>query len=261
MKRALGKWEQSVLFQQHPVLAKHIPETILYSEKNLIDFSNRYPSVFVKHDMTGQGRAIFKIHKSNDRKYNINGFTIQGTPIQKSVSKVSEIRLLLHPFIKLGRESGPYILQEDIQSYTRNGQPFSIRVHIQKLNNKWMISGMYGTTATSLATESGIVNPHRGATVMTISEIFSQTKFKNNEEDTVKKIEEVAITAAKAIDSVLPCREYGIDFGINQEGTPVLFEVNTTPGIMGFAQIENKKIWKRIVEIRKMQSESDESTL
>lgn len=166
---------------------------------------------------------------------------------------------LLHPFIKLGRESGPYIIQEDIQSYTRNGQPFAIRVHIQKLNNNWVIGGMYGATATSQARESGIVNSHRGTNVMTVSEVLSQMTNKKDLQNTIKKIEEVASAAAKIIHSVLPCREFGMDFGVNQEGTPILFEVNTTPGIGSFARIENKRIWRRIVEIRKMQSELDET--
>lgn len=258
MKRTLGKWEQSLLLQQHPFVATHIPKTTLYSEKNLDDLLNRYASVYVKHDTTGQGRAILKISISNGGYY-VNGFSIQGTPIQKSVSGVDEIQQLLHPFLKFGRESGPYIIQEDIQSYTQNGQPFSIRVHIQKLRNNWVIGGLYGSTGTGLATENGIVNLHRGAKAMTVSEVLSQTKVKNNRKATVKKIEEIAIAAAKAIYSVMPNREYGMDFGVNQVGTPVLIEVNTTPGIGGFAQIEDKVIWRRIVEIRKMQSESGES--
>ncbi|MCM3711553.1 YheC/YheD family protein [Sporosarcina luteola] len=247
MKRTLGKWEQNLLLQQDPVVAKHIPETVLYSENNLDDLLNRYESVYVKHDTAGQGRAIFKIQKGSG-KFHVNGFTIQGTPIQQLVTRVGEIQHLLHPFIKLGRESGPYIIQEDIKSYTQNGQPFAIRVHVQKLNNEWVIGGMLGNIATGPVTQNGIVNRMRGAELITISELDIQMK-------TVKKIQAIAIQAAKTIDSAFPCREYGIDFGINQEGTPILIEVNTTPGISGFAQL-NIATWKRIVEIRKMQGES-----
>lgn len=254
MKRTLGKWEQNMSLQQHPHIAKHIPETKLFNEHHLDDLLSRCPSVYVKHDTTGQGRAIFKIHKNADGTYYINGFTIQGKPIQKTVLNVNEIRQLLHPFIKLGRESGLYILQEDIQSHTQNGQPFSIRVHVQQLKNDWVIGGMYGTIANETVTESGIVNPHRGAHVMTIAEVLSQTKNKRNQKNTIKRIEEIATAAAKVIYSVLPNREYGMDFGLNQNGTPILFEVNTTPGISGFAKIENKALWKRIIMLRKMQS-------
>ncbi|MFS0689998.1 YheC/YheD family protein [Sporosarcina sp. 179-K 8C2 HS] len=255
MKRTLGKWEQSVFLQQNPLVAKHIPETLIYNENILDEFLNRYPSVYVKHNTTGQGRAILKIRKSNGGHYYVNGFTIQGKPIQKTVWRVYEIQQLLHPFIKFGRVSGPYIIQEAIQSCTENGQPLLIRVHVQKLKNDWVIGGMYGAIASKLATESGVVNSHRGATIMTISEALSLTKFKNDQKDTVKKLEEVAIAAAKVIYSVVPNRDYGMDFGVNQDGMPVLIEVNTTPGIGSFAKIENGAPWRRIVEIRKMQSE------
>ncbi|MFC5602763.1 YheC/YheD family protein [Sporosarcina koreensis] len=254
MKKSLGKWEQHVLLQQDPFVAKHIPETVVYSEENLDDLLNRHPSVFVKHETTGQGRAIFKIRKSNSAGYYINGFTLQGTPIQKFITKVNELRQLLHPFIAFGRESGRYIIQEDIQSCTQNGQPIAIRVHIQKLNNIWVIGGMYGTTAIGPVSESGIVNLHRGAVVMTVPEVLSQTKVRNQKK-IVNKIEDIALAAAQTIYSVLPNREYGMDVGINREGIPILFEVNTTPGIGGFAQMEDKAIWRRIVAIRKMQRE------
>ena len=260
MKRIMGKWEQNLLLQQHPFTTKHIPETTLYSESHLDDLLSRYPSVYVKHDTSGQGRAIFKIRKEQDGNYYVNGFTIQGTPVQKSFSKVDEIEKLLHPFLKFNRLSGLYIIQEDIQSYTQNGQPFAIRVHVQKLKDDWVIGGMLGNIATDPVTENGIVNRCRGAELIPISELLSHINIKNNQINTVKKLEEIAIAAAKTINSVFPFREYGIDFGINRDGTPILFEVNTTPGISGFAQI-NIETWKRIVEIRKMQSESDEPDL
>ena len=75
---------------------------------------------------------------------------------------------------------------------------------------------------------------------MTVSEVLALTTIKPHQKETVKKIEKVAIAAAKVIYSTLPCREYGIDFGVNQEGTPIILEVNTTPSIRSFAQIGNK---------------------
>lgn len=261
MKKAMGKWEQSVFLQQDPFVAKHIPETLIYNENILDDLLDRYPSVYVKHNTTGQGRAILKVHKDLSGNYNVNGYTIQGTPVQKTVSGVDEIQQLLHPFIMLGRVSGPYIIQEAIQSYTQNGQPMLIRVHVQKLKNNWVIGGMYGATPTGRVKESGIVNSHRGAAIMTVSEVLSQTNFKDNEKEIVKKLEKIAIAAAKVIYSVVPNRDYGMDFGVNQEGMPILIEVNTTPGIGSFSKIENGVMWRRIIEIRKMQSEEDGTDL
>ncbi|MDW0117707.1 YheC/YheD family protein [Sporosarcina thermotolerans] len=257
MKKSLGKWEQNLLLKQQSLVSKHIPETTLYSENNLNELLNRYQSVYVKHDTSGQGRAIVNIRKSIGGHYFVNGYTIQGKRVKKTFARVNEIKQLLHPFIKLGRESGLYIIQEDIKSFTLNGQPFAIRVHVQKLKGDWVVGGMFATCANTKkgrGTESGIANPYRDAKVVTISEVLSQTVLKNKQEETIKKLKEIAIAASEAVHSVLPRREYGVDFGINQEGKPFIFEVNSTPGIDEFALIENMAIWKRIVEIRRMQN-------
>ena len=86
---------------------------------------------------------------------------------------------------------------------------------------------------------------------MTISEVLSHTKIKNNQKDTVKKIEEIAIAAAKVINSVLPCRDYGIDFGINQEGKPILFEVNTTPESADLQKLRIKQFGDELLKYEK----------
>ena len=255
----LGKWKQSLLLQQNPITAKSIPETTKYSLENLVDFISRYDFVYVKHDSTGQGRAMYKVYRRKDGFYCFNGFTIQGEPIKKCVAAIEDFHQLLHPFEKFGRSSGTYIIQEGIESWLQNGQPFSIRVHVQNLKGEWVIGGMFGKIGIPETKGHGIANTHRGAQVLSLEELL---KLHSKMDDSKKKevidcLREVSITAAKVIASYFPNREYGIDFGLNLKGKPVLFEVNTTPGIGGFARIQDKTIWKRIVEIRKLQNETD----
>lgn len=254
LRKRLGKYEQSLLLQQNPITAISIPETNIYSQENLVKLINRYDNVYVKHDTSGQGRGVFKVYVRNDGHYCFNGFSIQGKPVNECVVSIEEFHRILHPFEKFGR-LGTYIIQEGVQSFTRNGQPISIRVHVQNLKGKWIVGGMNGKIGISVT--NGITNFHQGGHVTTIEELLSL----HSEMDDAKKeevtdyLEEVAILTAEVIASHFPCREYGIDFGLNPKGKPVLFEVNTTPGINGFATIENRTIWKRIVEIRKLQNE------
>jgi hypothetical protein len=252
--KRLGKWEQSILLQQSPLTATSIPETNLYSQENLVDLLNRYDNVYVKHDTSGQGRGVFRVHARKDGYYCLNGYSIQGKPIDKCVATIEDFHQVLHPFEKFGR-LGTYIIQEGVQSFTRNGQPISIRVHVQILRGKWVVGGMNGKIG--LSATNGITNFHQGGQVTTIEELIS---LHSEMDDTKKKeiiteLENVATKVAEVIASHFPCREYGIDFGLNLKGKPVIFEVNTTPGINGFATIENMEAWKRIVEIRKLQNE------
>ncbi|MGE8205246.1 YheC/YheD family protein [Heyndrickxia sp. NPDC080065] len=256
MSESLGKWKQNVLLKQNPLTANSIPETNIYTLGNLLDFINRYDYVYVKHDTSGQGRGIYKLSQKEDASYCFKGFTLQGKPINKCVKMIEDFHQFLHPFEKFGRLSGTYIIQEGIKSFTNEGLPFCIRVHVQNLKGKWEIGGMNGKIGTKETISTGIINSGRADQVISIDELFSlHLKMRHTDKKRViEKLEEISINAAQVIASQFPCREYGIDFGLNQSG-PILFEVNTTPGINGFGKMENKSMWKRIVEIRKLQSE------
>ncbi|MBS4205995.1 YheC/YheD family protein [Lederbergia citrea] len=257
MSNPLGKWKQKLLLQQNPLTAKSIPQTSIYSLANLLDFINRYEYIFVKHDTSGQGRGIFKVYKRNEL-YCFNGFSIQGDQINKCVPAIKDFHKVLHPFEKFGK-LGNYIIQEGVKSLALNGLPISIRVHVQNLKGKWVIGGMYGKIGTAATIENGIVNAHRGAQVVSIDDLLSvHLKMgESDKKDAIDSLKKISITAAKVIATHFPCREYGIDFGLEPKGKPVLLEVNSTPGISGFAHIENKVIWKRIVKNRKIQNEID----
>ncbi|MBS4195033.1 YheC/YheD family protein [Lederbergia citri] len=90
MSEPVGKWEQSLLLQKDPLTAKNTPETKIYSIKTLQKLLKRYAYVYVKHDTTGQGRAIYKISKRKDGTYCFNGFTLQGEPLNKCVATLNE---------------------------------------------------------------------------------------------------------------------------------------------------------------------------
>jgi hypothetical protein len=162
---------------------------------------------------------------------------------------------VLHPFERFGRQEN-YIVQEGIQSFTPNGRPISVRVHVQLLKGEWVIGGMYTNIGSQLATDNGIMNYHRDSTIITIDELLSlhYQMDKKKKKEILGCIEKVSISAAKVIASKYPNREYGIDLGLNKEKKPILFEVNTTPGISGFAGLEDNSIWKNIVKNRKMQN-------
>lgn len=256
LSKHLGKWQQYVLLQQNFITAKCIPETTLYSMNNLLDFLNRYDYVYVKHDTTGQGRAMYKVFKNSDGLFCFNGFNVQGEPNHKCVRAIKDFHKLLHPFEQFGRSNGNYIIQEGIKSLSKNKQPFHIRVHLQLLKGKWNVGGMFGMVGVGPATNTGIVNSHRGGQALSVDELLSTHLLMDTKEkmDVISCLNNISIAAAEVISPYFPSREYGIDLGIHYDGKPVIFEVNSTPGIGVFARIENKAIWRRIVEIRKMQS-------
>lgn len=255
LKNSLGKWEQFLLLNQNSLTANFIPESTLYSLENLIHLLNRYEYVYVKHNSTGQGRAIYKVYKRKDGQYCFNGFTMQGEEINKCVAAIEDFHQVLYPYEKHNKLIGNYIIQEGVMSLTPDGHSISIRVHVQNLKGEWIIGGIYGRIATE---DHGIVNSNRGSQVIPIDELLSVYMMMDDtkKDKTIDSLKKDSILASNVIASHFPCREYGIDFGINLKGEPILFEVNTTPSISSFAKID-MAIWKKIIKIRKMQNEGE----
>ena len=242
-----------MLLSQHPLLSKYIPETKLYTIENLSDLLERYEYVYLKNDRGGRGKGIYQVFKSNEGHYCFNGYTLDGKKTQRNVATIEEFHPVLHPIEKYGG----YIVQEGIQSLTLDGYPLSIRVHVQTLKGTWLIGGMYGKIATVETMENGIINSNIGAQVMTIDELLSVHLMMDETEKNkmITCIEEASILAAEVVASAVPRIEYGIDFGISQSGEPIIFEINTSPGVGNFSKIENGEMRKRMKAIRKMHLE------
>ncbi|KAB2329998.1 hypothetical protein F7731_21290 [Cytobacillus depressus] len=249
LQERLRKWKQYVLLGEHPLISKHLPETKLYTTENLSDLLERYEYVYLKNNRGGRGKGIYKVIKSNDGLYCFNGYPLSGKKIKKCVGNIEDFHPVLHPMDRFGG----YIVQEGIQSFTPDGHPLAIRVHVQTLNGKWLVGGMYGMIAMVNTMKNGVINRMRGAHVMTIDELLS-VHLKLDEtvkNEIINSLEKISILAAEVVSSEFSDIEFGVDFGISQSGNPIIFEINTSPAVGLFSKIENGEMGKRIKSIRK----------
>lgn len=254
MTERLRKWKQYTLLGQHPLISKYIPETKLYSVENLSDLLERYEFVYLKNDRGGRGKGIYKVNKSNEGLYCFNGYPISGKKIKRCVANIEDFHPVLHPMDRFGG----YIVQEGIQSFTLDGHPLAIRVHVQTLNGKWLVGGMYGMIAMVNTMKNGVINRMRGAQVLTVDELLSvHLKLEETERNKIIYIlKKLSILAAEVVSSEVPDIEFGVDFGISQSGNPIIFEINTSPAVGLFSKIEDGKMGRRIKAIRKKHKES-----
>ncbi|MDZ5472990.1 YheC/YheD family protein [Bacillus sp. 31A1R] len=251
MVHKIGKLEQSVLFLQDDRTKNYFPETVEYRKEKLEDFIKEYPFIYVKHDSSGQGRGVFRISKSKQKGlYHIDGYTFFGVEV-KALKSVNEIHKILNPFEKFGRLD-PYIIQEGITSTTLAGEPFNIRVHVQKTEEGWIASGMCASYALPEHMEHGVINTTRGTKLISIEELLGDKLGLKGEKfnQMRKKLGDVCISAAMVTDEQYPCLEIGVDIGITPSGHPMIFEINTTPGIKSFYKL-NQAMWNHIMDIRR----------
>ncbi|MCR2821649.1 YheC/YheD family protein [Lederbergia panacisoli] len=246
------------LFSQDDLTANFVPKTKIFSIENLLEFLKSYEFVYIKHDKGGQGKGIYKVYQDEHGNYNMNGYTPKGKKLNIPIASIEDFDPEKYPNLDFkGRFNSGFIVQEGINSITLNGDPLAIRVHVQKLNEEWLVTGMYGKISTAETYENGIVNANQGAQVMAISDLLYDHLGMDEQEKMafLQTLEKISVTAVKLVSVEYPRLEYGIDFGINSNADPILFEVNTYPGIGNFAKVENREILNKIYRIRKMQKE------
>ncbi|WP_176560271.1 YheC/YheD family protein [Brevibacillus dissolubilis] len=252
----VGKREQAELFLQNHATSRFFPETIPYSLENLKSFLERHELVFAKMDTTGQGRGIIRITRQPSGGYAYVGYTVVGDRLEGQVKHVEELHPILHPFASLGR-TYDYILQQGVRSITPGGQYVLVRSHVQFIDGAWIVGGMFGNIGQQ---DDGVVNRNRGADIVLVEDLLmNYMKFDEMKaRQVMQEMEHRSIITAQVMAGPYPCREYGIDIGLDANGQPWIFEVNTTPGIRAFATMDFS-VWQRIVDNRKYQARQNQN--
>lgn len=254
MERNIGKWEQANLFMNDPILSRCFPTTKQYSNADLLELLSEFKAVFIKPDSGGQGRGIIRVSKVAQGGIYITGYSLQGKTVNEIIGKIEDLHSIIQPYSKFQRIL-PYVIQEGIQSITPIGQSSGIRVHVQLVNGKWVVGGMLGKLIDS---NDGIVNRHRGAKAVSISDLLEN--YMKLDHTIARRTAEYAaficLQAAEVFGKEYPwCTDCGIDLGIDTSGKLWIFELNTTPSVAFFYQLEDKSIWRQIINNRKTRNQ------
>ncbi|WP_188647113.1 YheC/YheD family protein [Marinithermofilum abyssi] len=237
-----SKWTQANLLTRHSPTAAHVPATLPFSAANMKRLLSRYSTLYVKPDAGGQGIGVIRVDRRKGRGYLVR------TAGKRMVSKDSKA---LFRVLRKSTKHRRYVIQQGIPSVTLKGNPFAIRVHIQRVQGKWVIGGVAGTVAPP---RKIVTNRHRGGTPMEMNVLLKRhLGYNKNQRSNMKQqLEKLSREAARAMAKGYPrIREYGIDFGLNSNGKLWIYEVNITPGIAIFASLPNKGQYYRILRLRK----------
>lgn len=230
------------LLKVNPVTKASIPVTALYSNTKLLSFLKQYRVVYVKPDAGGQGLGVVRVSRKN-------GAYVVQTPGRRLVAR-SEGALLRTLSKTLFYKT--YVIQRAIRSVTPDGRPFDIRVHVQRLNGKWLVGGMVGRVG---RLGEIVTNRHRGAVPMTIDTLLRHHLHLNQHrvQQVKQRLAKVCIEAAKEMNKGYPYRpELGIDIGLDSKLKPWIYEANITPGIHVFRDLKNQTAYRRIVHYRNL---------
>ncbi|NIK69915.1 MULTISPECIES: YheC/YheD family protein [unclassified Paenibacillus] len=242
-----GKWEVYGTLRQDSALAPLLPSTIrLNRPDTLLRLLNSYNGeLFLKPSagMQGKGAVHLKLSPST-REWIAAGRTGSNLLFRHRFAHYSSLSRWIRRFT--GKAS--YIAQPYLRLADPNGNPFDLRVLVQKNGKgRW---GVTGAAVRAGSTGSVTSNLHGGGTASQPADYLSLLFGEAKAERMMNEITEASLQAAEKLEhNYGRLAELGIDFGIEPDGRIWLLEVNSRPGRSSFQQSGDDEAARLSVEL------------
>jgi glutathione synthase/RimK-type ligase-like ATP-grasp enzyme len=238
----VSKWTKTEWLLSDPWVKTFVPETMLFDKNALELMLKAHPVIYFKPTNGTGGNKIIRIEQPSSDTY-----LIQYDTEKTELSSFTELYNKLQSFSN-GRS---YLLQQGISLAQTDGNPFDLRVMVQKSNsNVWI--------PTAIVTKIGkpdkiVTNYHQGGKLSYLRETLEGANYSDEQiMDTEKGLEQLGVEVGKCFDNNKEgMRELGLDVAIDQDGHFWILEVNTRPCIYPLKNMNDKKMYKRVVRLAK----------
>lgn len=216
-----------------------IPTESVYKVEDVKRFLSKHSKAILKPINGHKGENILYIEKKG-QEYTINDKGYIKTYYEKSF--VSYIKKQLY--------KRKYLIQVYINSKTKSGQPFDIRLHMVKnQDGQWQTPILFPRVST---TNSVITNCASGGKYIEPYEFLSQN-FSTKRYQMKRTLEQFGINLSNHLDNLQLQQkkpvfdELGIDIGIDDKNYIWIYEVNWRPGFIYPTQSEDSLIAQNLV--------------
>jgi hypothetical protein len=232
-----SKWTKAKLLMEDEKIRNYLPETRPLTYTNLTEMLELYPMLYLKPDNGMKGEGIIRIVRQNE-EYQLDTSAMHKEKLERS----QVVRIL-----KTLTANRKYVIQQGVKLLSSDEHPIDFRVLMQKPTDEWVYCGIVG----KLGERKNIVTNHaRGGKAISFKETVSLHLTSNVDEirELRDHIRNLCFGIASQLTQDYPgLRELGIDIAIDEERHVWILEVNTTPGHALFRNLQNGKIYQRIV--------------
>lgn len=189
------------------------------------EFIEKYNYIIIKPKGGNMGRNIYKSYMLN------NKYILQADTEKIIFDNLSDLNIYLTKFYN------NYQIQQYIDSKTKEGHPYDIRLHVQRgSGGHWKIVKIYPRIGLSQKVTS---NLSQGGGISNLNS-FLKSQFNQNAEKIRLNLVELAMNLPKDFQKnyQYTLDALGIDVGIDSNSNLKIFEINTYPG-SNFLDIES----------------------
>jgi len=237
-----NKFHKHQLFLEDLKLAKFVPETKIFTKKNLFSLIEKNNKIVVKPSMGSLGKGVIFITEIGLEKYEL---------LLLNKKKYILGKTNLFTYLK-NRESIliPNMIQNYLSLATFSERPIDLRYIVQSNNFDWVVTGKYA----KIAKEGyAVTNFTNGANICTVEDALKKSDIQNLKiNEILNFIETITIAASKCLSNYFPNnRIWGFDIGIDKSGDIWIIEANSAPQIKGFLELDALKPMYNTIETYK----------
>jgi glutathione synthase/RimK-type ligase-like ATP-grasp enzyme len=219
-------------------LRPHLPHTVSGTVENVKRMMKRYDALFIKPNSGSIGFGIMHLMRvGRSWKWSYAVWENGRKRWRNTVFSGNLPALLIRKL-----HSRRYHIQEALPLATHRGNPFDLRVSVQKdVSGTWQVTGMAGKVAPA---GRFLSNVGQGGKVQRLSTLL--TEYPHLDETAVKQtVSEFALRVVRKLEESIPgLADVGLDIGITREGTPLFIECNGRDQRYAFRNARMMKEWK-----------------
>ncbi|MGP4073848.1 YheC/YheD family protein [Piscibacillus halophilus] len=229
-----------------------IPYITTQQPERIMKFLSKHPEVILKPRKGMKGENIYQVTKLSKDQYKVIYDTNEETLTHDDFFK------LLYDIVSKKK----YICQKYIKTRDENDNPFDVRIRLEKnIEGKWQTA----INLVRIASNQKVVsNVAQGGYVSELRP-FLKVNYPDQWEEIEEKIIQIGNELPEHIEELIGknLSSLGIDIGLDPNGKPYLFEINTSPGTeFALGEIANLKAgyyYYRINQLKKQNHQKTES--
>ncbi len=221
-----------------PEIRPHLAYTVSGTAENVRLMMKSYNTLFIKPNSGSIGAGIMRITRTDKGWKFSYAVRVKGRKRWKSILFTDT--LPGHLLKKLTARK--YHIQEALSLATYRGNPFDLRVSVQKdASGDWQVTGMVGKVAPA---GRFLSNVGQGGKVHKLAELLDE--YPNLKAKVVERdIGEFALRVVRRLEESIPgLADVGLDIGLTKEGLPLFIECNGRDQRYAFRNVRMLKEWK-----------------
>lgn len=241
-----GKWAVYQALRQCPEAAPYLPETMVYKGSDQLSewLDTHDGQVFLKpRNGTHGRRTLYAKLQPPNGELKIMGRSGRNSIFRRRFSSQQEGLKWVDRFT--GKR--PFLIQPYLQLNSAKGEPFDVRVLMQKnATGKWSLTGMAVRAGQKHSLTS---NLHGGGTAHPAVPFLIQELGTTEGEAAVAAIRKLSLLIPEYLETRFGrLAELGLDFGVDRQGRVWVLEVNSKPGRSSFFRIGDPESARKSLE-------------